>query len=66
MTLFKERLKTIANIRVVFGSRNVMFLNFFGLISSQKNPKNSVKLRRFIGRFKKSFFDLKSPKNDRF
>jgi len=37
-------------------SRNMLLLNFFELISSQNNPKNSVKIRLFIGRFKKSCF----------
>jgi hypothetical protein len=44
----------------------MMFLNFFELISGQKNPKKSVKIRLLKGRFKKHVFDLKSVKNDRF
>ena len=45
---------------------NVMFLNFFEKTSGQKNPKNSVKIRLFIGRLENHVFDLKSLKNDRF
>ncbi len=43
-------------------SRNMIFLNFFELISSQKNSQNSVKIRLFIGRFKKSYFWSKITK----
>ena len=39
------------SIALVDFSRNVLFLNFFELISGQKNPKNSVKICLFIGRF---------------
>ncbi len=46
--------------------RNVFFLNFFELISGQKNPKNRVKIRLFIEVLKYHIFDLKSLKNDRF
>ena len=34
----------------------MLFLNFFELISGLKNPKNCVKIRLFIGRFRKSCF----------
>ena len=44
-------------------SRNVMFLNFFELISGQNNPKNSVKMRLF-NVSKNHLFDLKSLKNE--
>jgi hypothetical protein len=50
------------SIALVKFSRNMMFLNFFELISGQKKSKNSVKIRLFIGRFKKSCFDFKSEK----
>jgi len=30
--------------------------NFFEVISGQKNPKNLVKIRLFIGRYKKSCY----------
>ncbi len=44
------------SIALVEFGRNILLLNFFELISSQNSPKNSVKIRLFIGRFKKSCF----------
>ncbi len=46
--------------------RNMLLLNFFGLISGQKNLKNHVKIRLFIGRFKISCFGSKISKKWRF
>jgi hypothetical protein len=37
-------------------SRNMLFPNFFGVKYGPKNPKKSVKIRLFRGRFKKSRF----------
>jgi hypothetical protein len=41
---------------IICNMRNMVFLNFFELTSGQKNPKNSIKIRLFIVRFKKSCF----------
>jgi hypothetical protein len=35
-------------------NRNMLFPNFFRVKSGHKNPKNSVKINLFKGRFKKS------------
>jgi hypothetical protein len=42
--------------------RDMLFLNLFELKSAQKNPKISVKIRLFKGRFKKSCFGPKIGK----
>ena len=47
----------------VFEIRNMLFLKLFEVISGQKNPKNSVKIRIFKGSFKKSCFESKKPKS---
>jgi hypothetical protein len=44
----------------------MLFLNFFGLISAQKNRENRVKISLFKGRFENHVIDLKPVKNDRF
>ncbi len=44
------------SIVLVEFSRNLLFLNFFEVKSAQNNSKNSVKIRLFIGRFKKIVF----------
>jgi len=54
------------SIALVEFSRNMLLLNFFEVISGQKNLKNHVKIRLFKRRFEISCFGSKISKKWRF